>query len=111
MQTDFLYANYPKFHRFHFRTIYFFFVGFFTLMTTITLPLAQPGDLIIIRGVIAFLAMGIICPGLIYLNYVRLPRAFPSWVKPHPFSRAIMVLIALVYIGVGCWYIFVRLSG
>ncbi len=111
MQTDFLYANYPKVHRFHFRTIYFFFVGFFTLMTTITLPLAQPGDLIIIRGVIAFMAMGIICPGLIYLNYVRLPRAFPSWVKPHPFSRAIMVLIALVYIGVGCWYIFVRLSG
>jgi len=80
-------------------------------MTTVTLPLAQPGDLIIIRGVIAFMAMAIICPGLIYLNYVRLPKVFPNWVKPHPLTQGIMVLIASVYIVVGAWYIYVKLLG
>ncbi len=110
MQADFVYANVKRAQRFHFRTLYYGFVVAFTLLTTITLPLAQPGDLLIIRGVIAFMAMGLFCPGLIYLNYVLVPRAFPAWVKPHPLTRAIMVAITATYISIGLWYVFVRLS-
>ena len=87
------------------------FVGVFTVLTTVTLPLAQPGDLLIIRGVIAFMAMGLFCPGLIYLNYVLVPRSFPSWVRPHPITQIIMVAITLTYITIGLWYVMVKLMG
>lgn len=111
MQADFVYANYPRSHRYHFRTVYYFFIAVFTILTTVTLPLAEPGQLIILRGVIAFMAMALFCPGLIYLNYVLLPRAFPAWVKPHPVHRALMVLVTAVYICGAIWYLSVKLSG
>jgi Mn2+/Fe2+ NRAMP family transporter len=109
MQADFIYSNFPRTHRFHFRTIYYVFVAVFTVLTTVTLPLAEPGQLIIIRGVIAFMAMALFCPGLIYLNYVLVPRVFPSWVKPHPVTRALMIFVTMVYIAGGIAYIVVRL--
>jgi len=111
MQADYVYANMKWAQRFHFRTLYYGFVGVFTVLTTVTLPLAQPGDLLIIRGVIAFMAMGLFCPGLVYLNYVLVPRAFPSWVKPHPITQIIMVAITLTYITIGLWYVMVKLLG
>ncbi|MBM3263566.1 MAG: Nramp family divalent metal transporter [candidate division Zixibacteria bacterium] len=111
MQADFVYSNFPRSHRYHFRSVYFFFVGVFTVLTTVTLPLAEPGQLIIIRGVIAFMAMALFCPGLIYLNYVLLPRVFPSWVKPHPLHRALMFLVTAIYVGGAIWYVVVRLGG
>ena len=111
MQADFIYANVKRARQYHFRTLYYGFIILFTILTTVTLPLAQPGDLLIIRGVIAFMAMGLFCPGLIYLNYVLVPRAFPSWVKPHPLTQIIMVVVTLTYILIGLWYIFVRLTG
>ncbi|MBI4552763.1 MAG: Nramp family divalent metal transporter [Candidatus Latescibacteria bacterium] len=111
MQADFLFANFSRVRRFHFRSVYYGFVGLFTVLTTATLAMAEPGQLIILRGVIAFLAMGLFCPGLIYLNYVLLPRTFPAWVKPHPVTRALMIVVTAVYIGVGLWYVAVRLTG
>ena len=111
MQADYVYANMKWAQRFHFRTLYYGFVGVFTVLTTVTLPLAQPGDLLIIRGVIAFMAMGLFCPGLVYLNYVLVPRSFPSWVKPHPITQIIMVAITLTYITIGLWYVMVKLTG
>jgi len=111
MQADFVFANFARARRFHFRTWYYGFVGLFTVLTTTTLALAEPGPLIILRGVTAFLAMGLICPGLVYLNYVLLPRALPAWVKPHPVTRAIMVAVTATYVLVGLWYIAVRIVG
>ena len=111
MQADFVFANFARARRFHFRAWYYGFVGLFTVLTTTTLALAEPGPLIILRGVMAFLAMGLICPGLVYLNYVLLPRAFPAWTKPHPATRAIMVAVTATYVLVGLWYISVRIVG
>jgi Mn2+/Fe2+ NRAMP family transporter len=111
MQADFLFANFASVRRFHFRTWYYGFVGVFTVLTTTTVVLAEPGQLIILRGVLAFLAMGLFCPGLIYLNYVLLPRAFPAWVKPHPITRAIMIVVTAAYVAIGLWYIVIRLGG
>ena len=110
MQADFIYANVKRARQFHFRTLYYGFVVVFTILTSVTLPLAQPGDLLIIRGVIAFMAMGLFCPGLIYLNYVLVPKAFPSWVKPHPLNRFLMVVITATYIVIGLGYIYVQLT-
>jgi len=110
MQADYVYANMKWARRFHFGSLYYGFVALFTVLTTVTLPLAQPGDLLIIRGVIAFMAMGLFCPGLIYLNYVLVPRAFPAWVKTHLIPRITMCVITLTYITIGLWYVWVKLT-
>ena len=70
--------------------------------------LAQPGQLIVIRGVVAFLAMAIICPAIMYLNYVLLPRVFPKWIRPHPVTQALMLLVTLSYIVMALGYLYLN---
>ncbi|MBI3988972.1 MAG: Nramp family divalent metal transporter, partial [candidate division NC10 bacterium] len=67
--ADFLYANFETTRKKHFRFWYYVFVGVFTVLTTTTMLMGQPGQLIAMRGVVSFLAMGFYCPALIYLNY------------------------------------------
>ncbi len=105
IQADFFYSNIKGAQKLHYRTWYYIFVAIFTVVTVITMALAPPGQLIVIRGVVSFLAMAIMGPALIYLNYVMLPKAFPKWVKPHPITRAIMVLCVTVYVSMGLAYV------
>ena len=95
----------------HFRFWYFVFVGVFTVLTSVTLLLDKPGELIAIRGVISFLAMGLLCPALIYLNYHMLARVFPRWIQPHPINRLIMHFVAVCYIALGLLYLYLLFSG
>jgi Mn2+/Fe2+ NRAMP family transporter len=104
IQADFFYQNIPGAQKLHFRTWYYIFVGIFTVLTVFTMALAQPGTLIIIRGVVAFFAMAIICPAIVYLNYVMLPRVFPKWIKPHPITQGIMLLCTAAYIAMALGY-------
>jgi hypothetical protein len=81
-------------------------------MTTIfTMLLAQPGKLMVIRGVCSFLAMSIFAPGLIYLNYYLIPKAFPQWVQPHPINKVIMYLCTASYICMSIAYLYFVLGG
>ena len=111
IQADYFCSNFQWAKRFHFRTWHYMFVVLFTVLTAITMLLAQPGALIIIRGVIAFLSMGIYCPALIYLNFYMLPKAFPAWVKPHWAVRTMMFIVTAIYIGVGLWYVWILIKG
>lgn len=111
VQADFVYSNFKGASKFHFRTWYYIFVVFFTLLTTATMPLKQPGSLIILRGTIAFLAMGLYCPALIYLNYYLLPKAFPKWTKPHPITKILMYLVTITYVIVGLVYLYFKVLG
>ena len=109
--ADFLYANFQRPRKKHFRFWYFVFVGVFTVLTSVTMLMGQPGQLIAIRGVISFLAMGLFCPALIYLNYHMLARVFPRWIQPHPINRLIMYFVAACYIGLGLLYLYLVFSG
>jgi len=108
IQADFFFQNIPGAQKLHYRTWYYIFVGIFTLLTVVTMALAQPGQLIIIRGVVAFLAMAIICPAIVYLNYVMLPRAFPKWIRPHPVTQALMLLVTVTYIVMALGYLYLN---
>lgn len=108
IQADFFYQNIPGAQKLHFRSWYYIFVAIFTVLTVFTMALAQPGTLIIIRGVIAFLAMAIICPAIVYLNYVMIPRVFPKWVKPHPITRALMLLVTASYVVMALGFIWLN---
>ncbi len=111
VQADFVYANFPKARKRNFRWWYYLFVAIFTTLTVSTMPLDQPGQIIALRGVIAFLAMGVFCPGLILLSTFLLPKAFPNWVKPHPITRGLMLLATTFYVGLGLWYVGLLISG
>ncbi len=107
VQADFFYSNIKGAQKLHYRTWYYLFVGIFTVLTVVTMALAPPGPLIVIRGVIAFLAMALMGPALIYLNYVMLPRAFPKWVKPHPVTRLIMCVCVATYVAMAIAFVYI----
>lgn len=111
VQADFFYSNFKRAQKWHYRNWYYVFIGIFTVLTVVTMYFAQPAELILVRGVIAFLAMGLICPALVYLNYVLVPKAFPRWVKPHPITRAIMMLCTAAYILMALTYIWMKTTG
>ena len=111
VQSDYFYANFKSARKLPFRTWYYIFLAIFTVMTTITMALAQPGTLIVIRGVISFLAMSVFSPGLIYLNYYLMPKAFPNWTKPHPVTKGLMFFCTGAYIVMACIYLSLLIGG
>src|SRR5512145_1500118 len=111
VQADFFYSNFARARRYHYRTWYYVFVVIFTVLTVVTMGLAPPGELITIRGVVSFLAMAIIGPALIYMNYFMLPKVFPQWVKPHPITRTLMWLCSLSYVTMAIGFILITVRG
>jgi Mn2+/Fe2+ NRAMP family transporter len=109
--ADFVYSNIERARKFHFRTWYYIFVAVFSVSTIFTMALAQPGKLIVIRGICSFLAMSIFAPGLIYLNYFLIPKAFPNWVKPHPVTRVLMFVCTGTYICLAVVYLYMVFGG
>ena len=75
------------------------------------MTLAQPGKLIMIRGICSFLAMSVFAPGLIYLNYFMIPKAFPKWVRPHPVTRALMFICTGSYVLMSLFYLYIVFGG
>jgi hypothetical protein len=108
IQADFFYSNVRGAQKLHYRTWYYTFVGIFTALTVVTMALAQPDTLIIIRGVVSFLAMAVIGPGLVYLNYWLLPKVFPKWIKPHPITQTLMIICTLTYVVMATSYIYLN---
>jgi hypothetical protein len=109
--ADFVYSNIKPARKYHFRTWYYIFVATFSVSTIFTMALAQPGKLIMIRGVCSFLAMSIFSPGLIYLNYFLVPKAFPRWVQPHPINKVIMYICVASYWCMSIAYLFLLFRG
>jgi hypothetical protein len=58
--------------------------------------------------VLAFLAIAIICPAIVYLNYVTLPRVFPKWIRPHPVTQVLILLVTLTYIVMALGYLYLN---
>jgi hypothetical protein len=106
--SDFLYSNFPWFQRFTYRSLYYAWVAFLTLATAITMPLAQPGELIIITGVISILAFVMVIPAYLYLNYLKIPHAYPRWSRPSPVTLGINIAVWLIYLSIAIWYLMVR---
>jgi hypothetical protein len=109
--ADFVYSNIKRARKFHFRSWYYIFVAVFSMTTIFTMSLAQPGKLLVIRGICSFLAMAVFAPGLIYLNYYLIPKAFPQWVKPHPVTRALMYVCTASYVLMSIAYLYLLLGG
>ncbi len=83
----------------------------FSVTSIFTMALAQPGALLIIRGVCSFLAFSVFCPGLIYLHYFLVPKAFPKWAQPHPINKVLMYLRTASYICMSIAYVYLVFQG
>jgi hypothetical protein len=69
------------------------------------MPLAKPGILIQVGGVVSIFAFVLFIPVLFYLNYRLLPQKFPRWIIP-PLWRAIMLWIVWgIYLTIAIWYL------
>ncbi len=85
---------------------YRIFLGVTLLITFLTLFFKSVADqLISIQGLMQLFGFGLFCPGLIYLNFVLLPKHYPSWTHPRLGTRVIMIVVTLVYWGIALWYL------
>jgi Mn2+/Fe2+ NRAMP family transporter len=109
MHSDFFFSNFAWARRFTFRTWYYIFVAILTVISCVTMLLAQPGLLLILGGVLNFFAMAVYIPFLIYLNYFMVPKKFPSWTRPANITLAIICIVSAIYLILGVWYLTVIL--
>ena len=98
--ADFTCSHFPQATKKTFSYWYYFWLIFLITITCITMPLAKPGVLIQIGGVVSIFAFVLFIPVLFYLNYLLLPKKFPRWTVP-PMWRAILLW--------GVWGIYVTI--
>lgn len=104
MHADFLRSTFRFAQNYSGDTLYrIFFVGL-VVISCLTIPLAPPGPLLLIGGVLNFIAMPIYCPVLIYMNFKLLPRIFPAWVRPKPISLIMAFFVSAAYAVIAIWY-------
>ena len=82
IQADFLHSFFPSAKKRSFRWWYYFFVGVLTVITSVTMPLAQPGALILLSAVLGFIGTVIFTFALLGINLHVLPRLIPRSACP-----------------------------
>jgi hypothetical protein len=105
MHADYVRSLGPRMAGRPFRWWYYLFVVVLTVVSLTTIWFRQPGALIAVVGVSSFLAMAVYAPGLIHLNYFRMPKILPSWVRPHPANLIILCLVTVLYWALSIWYL------
>ncbi|MBU1130239.1 Nramp family divalent metal transporter [Patescibacteria group bacterium] len=88
------------------RSWYYFWLIFLIIVSLITMPLAEPGVLMKLIGVISVFAFVFYIPALWYLNYVKLPAKYPEFVKSGLVSGLMLWLVWGVYTALAGWYLY-----
>ncbi len=105
--ADFTRSHFIQARRKTFSYWYYFWLIFLIAITCITMPLAKPGILIQIGGVVSIFAFVLFIPVLFYLNYRLLPIKFPRWAAP-PVWRAILLAgVWGIYIAIAVGYLII----
>lgn len=90
-----------------FRFWYYLWLIFLILSSFITIILAQPGILITIVGVISIFAFVLFIPALWYLNYIKLPKIYPKFIKPKKWENVTLFLSWFFYLAVAGGYLYI----
>ncbi len=78
---------------------------FLVVVSLVTMPLASPGVLMNMIGVISVFAFVFYIPALAYLNYVKVPKEQPEFTRPAWASGVILMMVWLVYTALAGWYL------
>jgi hypothetical protein len=109
VNTDIVYHFFPSARRRTVRWWYFCFLGIVTVVTCVTMPLAQPGPLIVLSAVTGFFGTVIYAIALLILNHVYLPRRLPAFARPSRWSTAAMTLSCTGYAVFAALYVWLLL--
>jgi len=110
MFTDFAGNTFARGPDFSFGRWYWRSAGVVALLTIITLPVAAPGTLLLLQGILNFVAMVLYCPLLIWLNFIRLPQMAPAWTRPGLIPLLGISVATLAYLLLFGWYVRVLFS-
>jgi len=88
-----------------FRFWYYSSLVFLILVTLITIPFAEPALLLTITGVISIFAFVFYIPALFYLNYIKIPKVYPKFVKPKRWEAIALFLTWLFYFTIALIYL------
>lgn len=108
VNTDVVRSLFPRAGARSPRWWYFVFLWFFTGITCATMPLAQPGPLIILSALIGFCGTVLFTGALGVLSFRVLPRALPAHARPGWGARLGWAAAFLAYLGLAAAYLIVR---
>jgi hypothetical protein len=97
VHADFSRALFVRCARVPARRLYYLFLASGSALTVLTLPMAEPGALILLTAVIGFVGTVIYTWALLALNYRFLPRVAPDLGRGRPVSRALLLIACLAY--------------
>lgn len=109
--TDCVYNFFPKAKKYSVRTWYFIFLILLTIVTSVTMPLAQPGPLILISAVIGFIGTVLFTGALVYQNRKIIPKFVPSFAKPGRFSFTAISISWIAYLCLAVGYVYLLITG
>lgn len=89
---------------------YYFFLILLTVITGATMPLAQPGPLIMISAVLGFVGTVSFSIGLWILNFRWLPARLPAHARPGRFAPLALGVTCVAYLALAAAYLWVTLS-
>jgi hypothetical protein len=103
--ADFFFSNFGWAKKWSYRRWYYLWLFFLAAVTIITIFLAQPGPLILIAGVVNIFAFTIFIPAFMYMNYFKIPKVFPKWVRPSALTMAALGVTWFIYLATAVWYV------
>jgi hypothetical protein len=96
-QADIVQILFPSTRRYSQRRWYFMFVCLLTAVTSLTMLVEQPGELILLSAVIGFIGTVTFPVALYLLNYRMLPKYLPLWARPAPRGAWLLAMSFVAY--------------
>lgn len=106
VNTDVIRTIFPHARRKTESRWYHTFFLILTVITCATMPLAQPGALIVISAVIGFFGTVIFSVAILVLNHRVLPRALPAFARPSRSAAVLLSVSCTAYLALGIAYLY-----
>ena len=107
IHTDFVISYFPRTDAITPRVWYIIFFVLLTVLTSITMPLQQPGKLILLSAVIGVVATVAYSFGLVALN-LKLRRIMPEAARPTRKATVLLAISAVSYLGLTIAYLIAK---
>jgi hypothetical protein len=110
VHAEMIHQHFPAARGRPFRFWYSIVLVALTVVTALTMPLAQPGQLILLSAVIAFAGTVTFSFGILILNHVVLPRSLPAFARPGRLSAAALLVSACCYLALMAAYLWMKMG-
>lgn len=110
VNSDIVYNFFPAARRRSPRWWYFLFLGALTVVTCATMPLAQPGPLIVASALTGFLGTVVFSFGVLVLNHRHLPRHLPAFARPRRVTAVLLAVVCVAYLALATVYLWLELG-